>query len=156
MPRGRRASDPDAVRRQVSHCSRCMAMGRDHPVRLASGPEVRQRCDWYVRECADSGCVPNMENLALALGHTAGELRRCPNRDLRATMQLVAGAVTGLSLEGEVQSVPSIFLEKNWFGYADGDGSRDRPALGADRAEIGRRYGLDGADEPGDGEGQEG
>lgn len=148
-----RGADPEAVARYLSHNAKAHRMG-DEPCPLADGAAVRRRCDAYFRLCAEDGCVPSVPDLALALGTTAGEMRRSGTRELWRAQQRIEALLADLALVGETSTVPTIFDQKNWFGYADSPASQPPTQAALDRSEIGRRYGLDGADEPGDGKGQ--
>lgn len=89
--------------------------------------EVAERLENYFTQCAETGQMPTVEDMALALGTTRGTLldweknRRNPERAvmIQKAKEILAGIDAKLVSEGRIPQVTYIFRSKNYFGLRD-------------------------------------
>lgn len=95
--------------------------------------DLQKRIDAYFSFCATASMRPGIESLSLSLGCTRATFwnwcsGKSRNRDpewqqtcLRARQIIIAFLETA-SLNGKINPATSIFMLKNWAGYADSCG----------------------------------
>ena len=91
--------------------------------------EIAERLDNYFQQCYETGQIPTVEDMALALGVTRSILSNWQNRDAasnreRAEMinrakEVLAAIDAKLVSEGKIPQVTYIFRSKNYFGLKD-------------------------------------
>lgn len=96
------------------------------PVSKREPEKVEERLNYYFRYCTDKGIKPTVEAMALTLGISRQSLWEWENDTQSKAGQLVARAkelinslLTTWTMNGKINAVYTIWLQKNNSGYSD-------------------------------------
>ncbi|MGN0340150.1 MAG: terminase small subunit [Lachnospira sp.] len=95
------------------------------PVRKDDVPEINQRLDDYFKICSDNAIIPTVEGMTIALGVSRQSLWKWENTDYEAgaiinrAKATINAMLTSATIQGKVNPVYSIWLQKNNFQYSD-------------------------------------
>lgn len=87
--------------------------------------EIEKRLDQYFEICSSSGIVPTVEGLSLALGVSRQAMWKWQEEECQAGIiverakSVINALMTSATLQGKINPIYSIWLQKNNFGYAD-------------------------------------
>lgn len=88
--------------------------------------KVQERLDYYFQYCTDNGVKPSVEGMCLCLGVSRQSVWEWEQDAQSRSGQLVARAkelinslLTSWTMDGKVNPVYSIWLQKNNYGYTD-------------------------------------
>lgn len=149
---------PNATPAEIGELVGIMDNMRKLPPVTKKEPEiVKERLDYFFRYCADHGVKPSVEGMSLALGVSRQSLWEWESDTQSKAGQLVARAkelinslLTTWTMNGKINAVYAIWLQKNNSGYSDSKVLEIKPQTGqlASRTpeEIARSYGIVDAD----------
>ena len=95
------------------------------PVRKDDVPEINQRLDDYFKICTDNAIIPTVEGMTIVLGVSRQSLWKWENNDYEAgaiinrAKATINAMLTSATIQGKVNPVYSIWLQKNNFQYSD-------------------------------------
>lgn len=96
------------------------------PVKKREPEGVEARLNFYFRHCTDNGVKPSVEGMSLCLGVSRQSLWEWENDTGSKSGQLVARAkelinslLTTWTMNGKINAVYTIWLQKNNSGYSD-------------------------------------
>lgn len=95
---------------------------------IKSNEECAQRLNEYFKQCSDTGQIPTVEDMALALGtirETLWKWEHCMGCDaershmIKKAKEILAGIDAKLVSTGKIPQITYIFRAKNYFGLTD-------------------------------------
>lgn len=96
------------------------------PVSKREPEKVEERLNYYFQYCTDNGVKPSVEGMSLCLGVSRQSLWEWENDTGSKSGQLVARAkelinslLTTWTMNGKINAVYTIWLQKNNSGYSD-------------------------------------
>lgn len=96
------------------------------PVSKREPEKVEERLNYYFQYCTDNGVKPSVEGMSLCLGVSRQSLWEWENDTGSKSGQLVARAkelinslLTTWTMNGKINAVYTIWLQKNNAGYSD-------------------------------------
>lgn len=118
---------PNATPEEIGQLVGIMDRMRKLPAVSKREPEkVKERLDYYFQYCSDNGIKPSVESMSLCLGVSRQSLWEWENDTGSKSGQLVArakelinGLLTTWTMNGKINAVYTIWLQKNNSGYSD-------------------------------------
>lgn len=118
---------PNATPAEIGEAVGIMDAMRKLPAVSKREPEkVEERLNYYFQYCTDKGIKPSVEGMSLCLGVSRQSLWEWENDTNSKAGQLVARAkelinalLTTWTMNGKINAVYSIWLQKNNAGYSD-------------------------------------
>lgn len=126
MPRRQNTKDPESITGRMNHVAFIASLDR---IDLDDPEAVHQRFNEYFDNCYKNGMIPSVPEFALALGVSQqiltqwriGSVQKDKRiiEDIDRAYQIINATQEGLLLDGQLETVPAIFLDKNHHGYRD-------------------------------------
>lgn len=121
------AAPPNATPEEIGELVATLDELRKLPPVSRNDPEgVKQRIDFYFSYCAEYGVKPSVEGLVCACGRSRQSLWQWENDEkcksgeyVRRAKDLINAMLTTWGMNGKVNAVYAIWLQKNNHGYSD-------------------------------------
>ena len=121
------AAQPDATPAEIGELVQTLDELRKLPPVSKNSPEqVKERLDYYFRYCGEYGVRCSVEGMVLALGRSRQCLWEWENDPksksgelIRRAKDLINAMLTAWTMNGKINAVYSIWLQKNHFSYSD-------------------------------------
>lgn len=121
------AAKPQATPEEIGQLVEVMdGLRKLPPVHKNNPAEVRERLDHYFQYCADYGQKPSVEGLVLSTGVSRQTLWQWENDEksksgelVRRAKELINAMLVSWTMDGKLNAIFSIWLQKNHFSYSD-------------------------------------
>ena len=120
IPSDTKAED---IKRIMKDC----LMFYDKPL-VSSDEECRERLEWFFDTCGETGQLPTIEKMIMALGATKSTVWNWENgmgcsaermNIIKKAKEFIASFESAMVTEGKINPVVYIFRAKNYFGMKD-------------------------------------
>lgn len=95
------------------------------PVHKEDTEEIRERLGNYFEVCTDRGVLPTVESMGLVLGVSRQTMWKWQQSECDAGLlvarakEVINAVIATATINGKINPVYSIWLQKNHFGYSD-------------------------------------
>ena len=122
------AAKPKATPAEIGELVATLDELRKLPPVSKSDPDgVRERLNYYFNYCSDYGIKPSVEGMTLALGGVSRQTlwnwendeKSASGQLIRRAKQLINTLLTAWTMDGKINPVFSIWLQKQHYGYTD-------------------------------------